>query len=103
MKWIKSDKIPAGVQSAEIVDGQILSFLYSSGDGMVRVAKSSEWGGLAFYVPAPPKTVKKYKVSGKIEGFDIEPKTFDGKYEAESFKSYHEELVISEVEVEASE
>ncbi len=99
-KWTASKACPKfpGLLSVETVDDAITAIVVQGKDGPIRISKR-DYGGLTFFVPTKPATMKRFKVSGKVDDLDISPKFYDDIYDAERQARNHDGLSVSEVSV----
>lgn len=86
-------------------DGNIKSVTITAENGKkLRFANSGYGYGVSVFVPAPPKMVDKYKLSGTINELPIQDEFLEDAYEAEKRKQYWERKfnALSEDEVKLS-
>ena len=101
-KWITgkpSDLEILGLKvSSSVVNDVVKEIILSNENGSVRI--SPAWEQLTVQVPAPPKTITKWQLSGEIAGIAIS-QIFDSSYDAEQKKADlpDAELTVTEIEV----
>jgi hypothetical protein len=107
MKWSTGKKASdinlKGIKvDSDKTDKHITTIILTDEAGnQVKFTGGNCYSDIPFQVPAKPETVKKFVVTGKIEGVEILPKQFDERYEAEQFIQINRgELIIEEKEIQ---
>lgn len=97
-------KLQGVAAEVRFVNGNVRQVTLTDAGGFVLTIEEGKYGGLDVSVPAPPKTVKKFKLLGRIENLPVD-ELFPDKQRAESRRSHLESvdpsstLEVLEVEV----
>jgi len=93
--------------SREMEDEKLNRVVLQDRAGSILVIYREPYGAMSILRPAAPRKEKRYRLAGAIDGFQLQPRDFENRYEAESAKSlttiFHENLTIEEIEVEIEE
>ena len=81
--------------------------LRDANGGLLRIERNSDYESLKAFVPAKPKLVKRWQLSGKFKGLDVSER-FDHKHDAEQRRQdlegwNEDEYQLSIAEVESPE
>lgn len=63
-------QLPGLCADIERIDGAIKTITLSCGDKVVVIR--ADWSGLIVSVPAPPKMVKRWRLSGSFKGLKVD-------------------------------
>ncbi len=109
MNWVEIKKFDEIKLAGVRVDGEMknnspFEVTLSDAAGNCVKARKGTYGELEILVPAPPKMVKRVRVSAKIGGVEF-GKDFESSYAAHEFKRELDDkgLEVSETEVEVLE